>query len=108
MKKGFKFAMFKSGFGVSIQASERNYCSPRDDFGPYTEVELGFPNSPEPLIIGYAEDPDNPTETIYGYVPVGVVQALITKHGGMEEGEVPVFDMTPKQAGIFAEALEEI
>ena len=28
----------------------------------------------------YAEDPENPTETVYGYVPSEVVQAVLDKH----------------------------
>lgn len=33
----------------------------------------------------YAEDEDRPTATVYGYVPVSVVEALIDKHGGIKE-----------------------
>ena len=93
----FKFVHCKDGFGVSIQASKTNYCVPRDDIGPYTEVELGFPNAPESLIIGYADDPDNPTETVYGYVPVGLVKALLIKHGGVESGTHPAFHIDTVQ-----------
>ena len=105
MKEHYKLLSCKSGFRVSIQASETNYSTPRDDIGPYTEVELGFPTSPEPMIIGYAEDVDDPTETVYGYVPVGLVKALIIKHNGIEDGEHPEFDMDPAQSAILAEAL---
>ena len=35
------------------------------------------------LIIKYAEDPDEPTGTVYGYVPVDIVQQLMDKHGGI-------------------------
>ncbi len=35
------------------------------------------------LILEYAEMPSDPTHTIYGQVPVDVVDALIEKHGGM-------------------------
>jgi len=108
MKKNFKFVYFKSGFGVSIQAKETYYCTPRDNFGPYTEVELGFPTGPEPLIIGYADEPDRPTETVYGYVPAGIVKALIIKHGGIEEGEIPLLHIDPTQSAILAEALCDI
>ena len=106
--KNYKFVHFRSGFGVSVQARNRNYCTPRDDFGPYTQVELGFPTAPDSLIIGFAEDSDNPTETVYGYVPVGIVQALAVKHGGIIEGEFPPFDMNAKQSAILAEALLEV
>jgi hypothetical protein len=108
MKENYKLLSCKSGFSVSVQASRTNYCTPRNDVGPYTLVELGFPTSIEPLIIGFAEDADNPTETVYGYVPVGLVQALIIKHNGIEDGEHPEFDMDPHQSAILAEALLEV
>ena len=108
MKNNYKFVQFRSGFGVSIQAKETSYCEPRNNIGPYTHVELGYPTAPEPLIIGYAEDPDDPTGTVYGWVPVGIVQALISKHGGIEAGTHPEFDIDAEQAAILAEALLEI
>jgi hypothetical protein len=98
----------KSGFSMSVQASKTNYSSPRDNTGPYTAVEIGFPSAAEPLIIGYAEDQDNPTETIYGWVPAGLVKALIIKHNGIEEGEVPPLDIDLEQSTILAESLFEV
>ena len=73
------------GFYVSVQASSRHYCEPRSDAGPWTEFELGYPSEPDELITQYAESPDRPTDTVYGYVPVGVVEALIAKHGGADD-----------------------
>lgn len=108
MQNNYKYVHFKSGFGASIQASDRNYCQPRDNAGPYTSVELGFPTAPEPLIAGYAEEPDRPTETVYGYVPAGVIQALIIKHGGVDEGELPPLQINAEQSVYLAEALMEI
>ena len=102
----YKRAFFKSGFSVSIQASETNYSSPRDNIGPYTSVELGFPSAPEPLIAGYADDPEDPTGTVYGWVPVGLVKAMAIKHNGLVEGTVPPFDMSVEQSTILAEALQ--
>ena len=102
----YKRAFFKSGFSVSIQASSTNYSNPRDNTGPYTSVELGFPSAAEPLIAGYAEDPDDPTGTVYGWVPVGLVKALAIKHNGLAEGTIPPFDMNVKQSAILAEALQ--
>ena len=37
-----------------------------------------------------AENPSAPTETVYGYVPVSDVYLLISKHGGVVSGEVPL------------------
>jgi hypothetical protein len=105
--KRYKFLYCKSGFGMSIQASETSYCTPRDNTGPYTHVEIGMPNATDNMIIGYAENPDDPTGTVYGWVPVGVVSALIIKHGGIEEGEHPIFDINAEQSYELANALAE-
>jgi hypothetical protein len=78
------------GFKMSVQAHDGAYCTPRTDNAPkYTEVEIGYPSHVEPLIIKYAEMPETPTDTVYGYVPVYTVHLVITKHGGMTSGEVP-------------------
>ena len=105
MKKNYKFVEFNSGFGVSIQANSSNYCEPRNDEGPYTAVELGFPSAEDSLIIKYAENKSEPTETVYGWVPVGVVKALMIKHGEVIAGTMPPFNMNIEQSAILAEAL---
>tara|TARA_A100001015_G_scaffold313252_2_gene420078 strand:+ start:484 stop:780 length:297 start_codon:yes stop_codon:yes gene_type:complete len=97
MRKQYKTLVCNSGFTVSVQASETNYCTPRNNVGPYTEVELGFPSATEPLIIGWAEDPGNPTGTVYGWVPTTVLFEVITKHGGIASGELPPTHMSPKR-----------
>jgi hypothetical protein len=85
-----KSVVCKDGFTVSIQAGEAHYCWPRIDDAPRWEsVELGYPSSSDYLITEYAEDADNLTESVYGWVPVDVVYLLLTKHGGVVSGEVP-------------------
>lgn len=72
------------GYSVSVQASRHHYCIPRiNGADKYESVELGFPNVGDILISEYAEDPNDLTETVYGYVPVEVVNKLIEKHGGL-------------------------
>jgi len=78
------------GFVMSVQAHDGAYCSPREDHADsYSQVEVGFPSSVEPLLMDWCEDKDDPTGTVYGYVPIQVVVNVIAKHGGMVEGEVP-------------------
>jgi hypothetical protein len=89
MKMKYKRIECKDGFSMSVQASETVYCDPRDDVGPYTHVECGFPSEYEELIIAYAEARHEPTKTVYGWVPVGIVTTVIAKHGGLIKGEVP-------------------
>ena len=75
-----------------VQAFDGAYCTPREnDAEQYTEVEIGYPSKREELIMDWIETPDNdPTDTVYPYIPVGVVTTdVIVKHGGMVGGEVP-------------------
>jgi hypothetical protein len=50
-------------------------------------VELGFPSEEDDLITDYADMyvVDNPTKTVYPYVPIEIVNELIEKHGGIAE-----------------------
>ena len=60
-------------YELSIQASENHYCSPRESMQEvYDEVEIGFPNFifSENFINQYAEEPESPKDTVYGYVPM--------------------------------------
>ena len=79
----------KDGFSMSVQAGSTHYSEPRNNKGPYTHVECGFPSEYEELIIAYAESRHEPTLSVYGWVPVGVVTTVIAKHGGLVGGEVP-------------------
>ncbi len=78
------------GFAMSVQANETAYCTPRvNNAVKYTEVEVGFPTEKEDLLMEWAENPNQPTNTVYAWVPVGQVSLVIAKHGGMTEGELP-------------------
>lgn len=82
------------GFSMSVIAGSGTYCAPRpgqatgtpyDYEGPFAAVEVGYPSErPEPWSdwAEYCEDPGEPTNTVYGYVPVAMVRALIDLHGG--------------------------
>ena len=70
------------GFSLSVQATHGAYCSPRQNLGPWYEVEVGFPSVTPDLIISYAEQEERPTETVYAYVPIELVEQLIEQHGG--------------------------
>lgn len=101
------------GFTMSVQASSGSYCAPRDNRGPYFEVEIGYPSKKEELIWDYMEGPSwyyedengdyqeytdeeyeeakvrKCTDTVYPFVPVSVVRAVIKKHGGIASGTLP-------------------
>ena len=77
---------------MSVQASAGHYCEPRiTGLGFYNSYEIGYITQEEELLTPFAEDPENLTATIYGWVPVSVVAEVIAKHGGVvgtEQGEV--------------------
>ena len=74
------------GFSLSVQAHDGAYCVPRDGQAQSWElVEVGFPSEKPEGIMQYCESPENPTETVYGYVPVELVEELIEHHGGQAE-----------------------
>jgi len=77
----------RDGFSMSVQASSGHYCSPRNDEGPWETVEVGFPSIIEPLLWDYADEPGAWTDTVYGYVPIELVAAVIEVHGGLVEQE---------------------
>ena len=84
---GVKRLHCKDGFSMSVQAHYGAYCAPRVDHTDtdyYFEVEVGFPSEREELLMEYVVDCDKPTDTIYAYVPAGVVQEVIEKHGGIK------------------------
>ena len=90
MIRHYKRIRCADGFNMSVQANEGAYCTPRIDFAAnYTEVEVGFPSQKEDLLMKWAESPDSPTETVYGWVPRTVITLVIAKHGGIVEGELP-------------------
>lgn len=91
------------GFTMSVQASERHYCTPRTDVGPYTEMEIGFPNMLEPLLIPFQNEPSYhaPTEDVYCYVPLEIIYEVIVKHGGLVEGTLPPRPYTYEESHPF-------
>ncbi len=75
----------KDGFSMSVQVGECAYCSPREcDAYQYYKAEVGYPSAKEDLLMPYIDGEDNePTDTVYGYVPVSVVCEIIETHGGL-------------------------
>ena len=71
-------------FEMSVQASKFHYCEPRLDSSYYVSVEVGFPSEKEDLLMEWADTPEDPTGTVYGWVPVEVVEEVIEKHGGIK------------------------
>lgn len=73
------------GFTMSVQASKHHYCTPRDSAGPWTKVEVGFPTTKVESFMPYIDGADSdPTDTVYGYVPIRLVVQAIADHGGFK------------------------
>ena len=68
---------------MSVQVGMYHYCSPQNDVGPWTTVEVGFPSKVEPFLWKYAEEPGKWTDTVYPYTPIQVVAAVVEVHGGI-------------------------
>lgn len=80
----------EDGFTISVQARESSYCQRNTEGKPVT-VECGFPSTKPktPEFLLYAEDNSDYTGTVYGWVPVEVVQAELDAHGGILDGCLP-------------------
>lgn len=53
-----------------------------DDF---KAVELGFPSEKVDIWMDYAEEDSDPTDTVYNWVPIDIVQQGLDLHGGINE-----------------------
>ena len=63
-----------------------HYSTPRSNYGPYRQVEVGFPSpAPPESWREYCdgEFDDSPSDTVYGYIPIELVVEFINEHGGM-------------------------
>ena len=80
------------GFSISVQAFSSSYCTPRQDEGPHTHMEGGFPSSPplDPELLESREKIEgDPCETVYPYVAREVFEREFELHGGIVEGSLP-------------------
>ena len=80
------------GFQMSIQASRDHYCTPRDDTGPYSAVEVGWPNRLEGLLLPYVDKATTITgmrPTLYVNVPARVIHEVVAVHAGISSGQLP-------------------
>ena len=71
------------GFTVSVQAGCGIYSTPNCDADAYTHVELGYPSRKEEALLEYAVNSRWPTDTVYAYVPVELVDKVLDAHGGI-------------------------
>ena len=68
---------------VSIQASEYHYCEPRNNEGPYSAWEVGFPEGCPQEALDLIEE-YSCGDGVYSYVPTSVVAAFVKACGGAD------------------------
>lgn len=73
----------KSGLKFSAQASEFHYCSPRHNSTPYFSIEIGYPSERVEKLIPYAENSNDPSDTVYSWVSVELIDEIIEENGGI-------------------------
>ena len=74
-----------SGLSLSVVAGKYCYCEPESETGPWGTVEVGYPSRVVKELLPYAETRKTPLNTVYGYVPVGLLDEIIAKNGGISE-----------------------
>jgi len=67
------------GTRLSVQASRTHYCSPKDDVGPWTAVEVLIDEG-KPCKSWGNHQP-------YGWVPIRRLESLISRRGGVISGK---------------------
>ena len=105
------------GFNMSVQASQYHYSRPRvANAREYNAIECASPSDENvPEIIDYAESPNIPTCSVYGYVPIENVEKLIENHGGLDVDAMIKWTTThyalrtdlPFTAGYFAHEMKK-
>lgn len=79
---------FKRGNAcISVQASSGHYCSPQNDTGPYTMVEVLVPHPRFKVPKSFGKPVKNPDRKdksrLFTWVPVDAVNAEIERRGGI-------------------------
>lgn len=72
------------GFSMSVQASTFTFCEPLSNTAnSYSKVCVLSPSEKEPLLEPYGVENKSGT-IIYRYVPVEIVDKIISKHDGIK------------------------
>ena len=78
----------KDGFNISIQVHNGNYCASENGtrtFGlNWIEVEWGFPSEPIDGEKYHAEDKEDTTNSVGGWVDIKLIDELCEQHGGID------------------------
>lgn len=83
----YKAMELVDGTTLSVQAGYGKYSTPRQEKSfPYNKVEVGYPSTYIPEFMPYIDggQDEDPTESVYAYVPVEVVNQVIQSRGGIK------------------------
>lgn len=98
------------GMSLSVQASREHYSFPKNNEGPYTEFEVGFPSrKPPESWRKYCKGnfDTKPCDTVYGNVPLALVVEMIEAHGGIRAEEAPKLILPPAPAPIQRSPIQQ-
>jgi hypothetical protein len=74
------------GFKMSVQGNEMTYSIPKKVATEFTAMEIGFPSAQEDLIMEFIDRLVlEPTQSVYGYIPIDLIEKIVEKHGGIDE-----------------------
>lgn len=80
------------GFRMSVQGHEMTYSIPKEICGEFEAMEIGFPSEQEDLIMEFIDsDTQPPTQSVYGYIPIDLIEKVVEKHGGIDEDKTFVY-----------------
>lgn len=82
----------RDGFHMSVQHSSYHYCHPQFDFAErkgleFVSYEVGYPSEKVDILMPFAENPEQPTSTVYAYVPAQIVEQVVEMHGGLADDD---------------------
>lgn len=88
--------ILSSGLEMSVQTLAGSYCEPR--IGNmrtkyYKSVEIGYPSEEVEDLMNYAEDKENPTDTVYGFVPIEILEKIYYENGGLNIKRLTITQM---------------
>ena len=99
------------GFSMSVQASSAHVCIPRDDRGPYSAVEVGYPSETEILLLPYSDGMSEicgSAPAMYANVPAEVIREVVNKHHGLRSDSVSLPELVTTGASAAAAAATTI
>ena len=94
----------RDGFSFTAQTSDIMYvCSPRDNKGPYTSVEVGYPSWEEPLLTPFQDEGED--SQVFVMVPAQIIRKIVRGHCGLrfDSGELPPLEQQDENGMLYVQ-----